>query len=246
MGWSRILYLFVYVLFLPHSSPVMNISTKANFSLHCSIPVPARNLDTSCFCVELQLIYMVNVLSTSKPGHGPETTARQQHDQKKIQQNWTSLKLTQRPHQTPMDVCRASGSDSIALVTAAIAVPRCGERASALCSATSKPPSWGEGGGRLHCLDTILLKLEATSRSLLQKKHVDTTRSVANAWASSAAPLWSSCINQPKLANYDERGQEEVIFGLTAHCEQLDLVAVGLTGQQLVIKTCATTGTSTP
>ena len=79
MGWSRILYLFVYVLFLPHSISrctigaellVMNMSTKANFSLHCSIPVPARNLDTSCLCVELQFIYMVNVLSKSKLGHG--------------------------------------------------------------------------------------------------------------------------------------------------------------------------------
>ena len=70
MGWSRILYLFVYVLFLPHriprctigaELPVMNVSTKANFSVHCSIPVPARNLDASCFCVELQFLYMVNV-----------------------------------------------------------------------------------------------------------------------------------------------------------------------------------------
>ena len=60
---------------------------------------------------------------------------------------------------------------------------------------------------------------------------------MAKAWASSAAPLWSSCIIQPKLANLDDRGQEEeVIFGLTDHCEQLNLVAVGLTGQQLVIK----------
>ena len=77
------------------------------------------------------------------------------------------------------------------------------------------------------------------------RKNVGTTRSVAKAWASSAAPLWSSCIIPPKLANFDERGQEEVIFGLTAHCEQLNLVAVGLTGQQLVIKTFATTGTPT-
>ena len=70
---------FVYVLFLPHSIPVMNVSTKANFSVHCSIPLPASHLSTSCFCVELQFIYMVNVLSKSKPGHGRETTARQ-HD----------------------------------------------------------------------------------------------------------------------------------------------------------------------
>ena len=62
VGKSRILHLFVYVLFLPHTIPrcaigaelpVMNISTKANFSLHCSISVPARNPDTSCLCVEL-------------------------------------------------------------------------------------------------------------------------------------------------------------------------------------------------
>ena len=88
MGWSRILYLFVYVLFLPHSIPrctigaelpVMNVSTKANFSVHCFIPVPARNLDASCCCVALQFLYMVNVLGKSKPGHGRETTARQRH-----------------------------------------------------------------------------------------------------------------------------------------------------------------------
>ena len=152
MGWSRILYLFVYVLFLPHRIPrctigaellVMNTSTKANFSLHCSIPVPARNLDTSCFCEEVQFIYMVNVLSKSKPGHGRETTARQQHCPEKDQQNWAGLKLGQRPQRTSLDICRASGSDSIALVTAAIAVLRLGMRASALCPTTSKPPSWG-------------------------------------------------------------------------------------------------------
>ena len=105
MGWSRILNLFVYVLFLPHSIPrctigaelpVMNVSTKANFSVHCSIPVPARNLGASCFCVELQFLYMVNVLGQSKPGHGRETTARQQHCTRKsssktgVASNWDS------------------------------------------------------------------------------------------------------------------------------------------------------------
>ena len=76
--------------------PVINISTKANFSLHCSISLPARNLDTSCFCVELQFVYMVNVLSKSKPGHGRETTAKQQHCPRKsssktgLASNWDS------------------------------------------------------------------------------------------------------------------------------------------------------------
>ena len=108
--------------FFPHSIPrctsgaelpVMNISTKANFSLRCSISMPARNLDTSCFCVELQFIYMVNVLGKSKPGHGRETTARQQHyprksssttglasncDSGRSRRAWTSVAL---PGRTP-------------------------------------------------------------------------------------------------------------------------------------------------
>ena len=62
---------------------------------------------------------------------------------KKLQQDWTGLKLGQRPQQTRMDTCRASMSDLIAMVTAAIAVLRCGMRASTLCSATSRPRSWG-------------------------------------------------------------------------------------------------------
>ena len=32
---------------------IMHISTTANFSLHCSVSVPARNQGISCFCVEL-------------------------------------------------------------------------------------------------------------------------------------------------------------------------------------------------
>ena len=188
---------------------------------------------------------MVNVLSKSKPGHGRETTARQQHchrkssiktglasnwDSDRSRRAWTSVALpgrTPSPWSPQPSPCFA----------AAFVQPR----------SAPQHRSFPLGGGTALPRD-FSLEPEAhrrgTSRSP-SKKHIDTTRSVANAWASSAAPLWSSCIIQPKLANYDERGQEEVISGLTAHCEQLDLVAVGLTGQQLVIKTCATTGTST-
>ena len=95
-------------------------------------------------------------------------------------------------------------------------------------------------GERLHCLDTILLNLRRGHLSRFgAQKHIDTTRSVASPWPRlrpPTLPLWSSCILHPKLANFDERGQQEVIFGLTAHGEQLNLVAVGLAAQQLVIK----------
>ena len=105
--------------FFPHSMPhcttgaelpVMNMSTKANLSVHCSIPVPARNLGTSCFCVEVQFLYMVNVLSKSQPGRGRENAARQQHCPEKAPakldwpdcgrsgRTWTSVAL---PGRTP-------------------------------------------------------------------------------------------------------------------------------------------------
>ena len=156
---------------------------------------------------------------------------------KKLQQHWTGHKQGQRPQQTRIDTRRAYGSDSIALVTAAIAVHSYGMRASALCSATSKAHSWG---GSQHCLDTIFLNLRRGHLSRFgAQKHIDPTRSVARPWPRlrpPTLPLWSSCILHPKLANFDERGQPEVIFGLTAHGEKLNLVAVGLVAQQLVIK----------
>ena len=151
---------------------------------------------------------------------------------KKLQQNWTGLKQGQRPQQMRTDTRRSYVSDSIALATAAIALHSCGMRASALCSTTSKPHSSGR-----DCLDTLLLNLRHGHFSRFgAKKHIDPTRSVARPWPRlrpPTLPLWSSCILHQKLANFDERGQKEVI---TAHGEQLNLVAVGLAAQQLVIK----------
>ena len=144
-GFSTFSCLSCFFFFFSHSMPHCTTGAElpsSNFSLHCSIPVPARNLDTSSFCVEFQFLYMVNVLSKSKPGHGRETTARRQHCSEKA----PGLKLGQRPQQTRVDRCHASRSDPIALVTAGIAVHRCDMRASAPCSATSKPPSWRRDG----------------------------------------------------------------------------------------------------
>ena len=173
MGWSRILYLFVYVLFLPHRIPrctigaellVMSTSTKANFSLHCSIPVPARNLDTSCFCEEVQFICMVNVLSKSKPGHGRETTARQRHCPEKAParlgwpQTWTATAADELGH----------------LPRFRVGLHRLGHRshrrASPRHACIRSLPHNIEApllGKRLHCLDTILLNLRRIGAELL-------------------------------------------------------------------------------
>ena len=72
------------------------------------------------------------------------------------------------------------------------------------------------------------------------KKHIDRERSVARE-VPRLRPTNTSAVvlvhPSPKnLANFDELEQQEVIFGLTAHGEQLNLFAVGLAAQQLVIK----------
>ena len=43
---------------------VMHIPTKANFPLHCSVSLRARNQGTSCFCVELQIYLGVSYLQS--------------------------------------------------------------------------------------------------------------------------------------------------------------------------------------
>ena len=82
-----------------------------------------------------------NAHKKSDPEQGRETTARQQHCSEETPTELTDLTREQGPQQTRIDTSRASGSDSIALVTAAIAV-HSGMRPSALCCATSKPHSW--------------------------------------------------------------------------------------------------------
>ena len=147
-----------------------------------------------------------------------------------------------------MDTSRASGSDPIAFVTAGIAVLCWCMRASALCCATSKPHSWG-GETRLprhHPLESEAwapiptLALNLWYSSCFAKKHIDTTRSKAKALASSAATNTSAVVlvhPSPKLANLTNVGKtSQVVFGLTAHGEQLNLVTGGLAAQQLVIK----------
>ena len=88
--------------------------------------------------------HVVNALSQSEPGHGEKPLLDSNTAPKKLQ---TILDWSQTGTANAADAHRhrrAYGSDSIALVTAAIAVHSCGMRASALCSATSKPHSWGE------------------------------------------------------------------------------------------------------
>ena len=132
----------------PDSHPNAVISKKKN--LHILSFSPSRQGEPRFsdrpvrLCIFLRNFHVVNALSRSEPRHGRETIARQQHcSEKKLQQNLTGFKQGQRPKQTRRDTRRAFGSDSVALVTAAIAVHSCGMRASALCSATSKPHSSG-------------------------------------------------------------------------------------------------------
>ena len=172
----------------------MNMSTKANFSVHCSIPVPARNPGASCFCVELQFLYMVNVLSKSKPGHGRETTARRQHCSRKS--SWPQTRTT-----TAADARGQVSRFQVGLHRLGHRRHRRASLRHACIRSLLRNIEASLLGERRHCLDTILLNLRHTGAELLvllRKKHIGTTRSVAKARASSAAPLWSLCIIQPK------------------------------------------------
>ena len=150
---------------------------------------------------------MVNALSQPAPGHGRENTATQQRCSEKTP---TTLDWSQTGTATAADAHRHPPRLRVGL-------HRLGHRSHRRAQASLL-------GERSHCLDTILLNLRRGHLSRFgAKKHIDRKRSVARPWPRlrpPTLPLWSSCILHPKLANFDERGQQEVIFGLTAHGEK--------------------------
>ena len=150
---------------------------------------------------------------------------------KQLQQNWTGLKQGQRPR---MDTRRAYGS---------VWSPQPSPCTAATCVHPLSAPQLRSLTPRKETTLPRLYPLECETWALItfwrQKAHRFYDKR-GEALASSAATSTSGVVlvhpSPQNSPTFDERGQQEVIFGLTAHGEQLNLVAVGLAAQQLVIK----------